>query len=138
MREEARAERPEEDPLARWLRERMAERGLGQRQLARFSGVSVGTISAILHGRVTPRADVVAALAGYFGADPAAVLAQSRLAALEAAPPEARSEAAALLRRLYALAPADRSRIMRQINGILDLLERDPSAASAPEDRRGR
>jgi transcriptional regulator with XRE-family HTH domain len=126
----------ESGSLAEWLRERMAQRGLGQRQLAKFSQVSVGTISAILHGRVTPRADVVSALATYFGEDPSAVLAQTGSSALEAAPPEARAEAAALLRRLYALSPADRSRILRQISEILDFLERAPSDPSAPPGHR--
>ena len=124
--------------LAEWLRERMAQRGLGQRQLAKFSKVSVGTISAILHQRVTPRADVVAALALYFGEDPLVVLAQTSLPALASVPPEAHAEAAGLLRRLYALSPDDRGRILHQVNEILDFLERGPGDSSAPAEHRDR
>ena len=75
-------------------------------------------------------------LAEYFGADPAAVLAEVGLSALDAAPPEARAEAAELLRRLYALPAADRAAILKQVNEILEFLQA-PSDAGAARAARG-
>lgn len=109
--------------VAAWLDGEMARRGLTQRQLALYSRISASTISRILRGEVAPRPEVVVELARFFGADPAEVLAQNGLIALDA-PPEARAEATELLRRLYALRPADRQGILRQLNDLLDFLER--------------
>lgn len=113
-----------------WLSAQMARHGLTARQLALYSGVARSTISRILLGRGAPRPDVVAELARYFGADPAEVLAQNGLVRLDA-PPEARAEAEALVRRLYALPLADRQGILRQINDILAFLERATPAERA-------
>jgi hypothetical protein len=79
-----------------------------------------------------PRAEIVTELAEYFGEDPVTVLSLAGLSALDAAPAEARAEAATLLRRLYALKPADRFAILKQLNEILDFLECDPSGAEHP------
>lgn len=123
--------------LAAWLKTRMDGRGLSQRQLALYAGISPSTVSRILRGEVAPRIDIVVGLAEYFGEDPLEALAQNGLSSLDAAPADVRALAADLLRRLYALKPADRAFILRKLNEILDFLERDPSAfaesASEPE-----
>jgi transcriptional regulator with XRE-family HTH domain len=116
--------------LAGWLAEQMRVRGLSQRQLAQYSGVSVATISRILNEGHVPRAEVVARLAEYFGAPAVDALTQAGLATLDA-PPEARAEALELLRRLYALDASDRQGILHQLTEILDFLERGPSEAGA-------
>ena len=121
--------------LAAWLQARMAARGLSLRQLATYSGVSLSTLWRMARGEGAPRVEVVVELAEYFGEEPAeslAALAADALARLEAGtatPAEAREEAVALLSRLYALPSADRGRILRQLNEILDFLERDASDA---------
>jgi transcriptional regulator with XRE-family HTH domain len=125
------------DGLAAWLRARIDARGLSQRQLALYAGISASTVSRILRGEVAPRADIVVLLAEYFGEDPLEALAQNGLSALDAAPAEARGQAVDLLRRLYALKPADRAFILRQLNEILDFLERDPSASAESAGARG-
>jgi transcriptional regulator with XRE-family HTH domain len=117
--------------LAGWLGRRMSERGLGQRELAQATGLAVGTIWRILHGRGRPRRPIIETLAAYFGDDPVVIEAEAGLLALADAPAEARAEAAEILRGLYRLPPADRAAILHQINGILDLLP-----AAAPGDVR--
>jgi lambda repressor-like predicted transcriptional regulator len=61
------------DTLADWLKDRLRERGLSQRQLAVQTGIASGTISTVLHGHI-PRPSAIVTLAGVFGADAGTVL----------------------------------------------------------------
>ena len=57
-------------PFARWLRERMAERGLTREELAGAVGVSPPAVSWWATGRTYPQWDARARLAAALGADP--------------------------------------------------------------------
>lgn len=58
-----------EGAFVRWLREAMARRSLGIRQLATYAGVSRSTLSQILRGESTPEVETVRKLAEFFHAD---------------------------------------------------------------------
>lgn len=55
----------QETLLAIWLREQMERRRMGRNQLAEYSGIGAGTISAILAGHI-PKNPILRKLADYF------------------------------------------------------------------------
>ena len=59
-------------PFARWLRERMAVRGLTLEDLAAAAGVAPTTVSWWVNGRACPQWDGFVRVAAALGADPAA------------------------------------------------------------------
>jgi transcriptional regulator with XRE-family HTH domain len=108
--------------LADWLRDRLRERTLSQRQLARQTGIATGTISTTLHGHV-PRPVVVQKLAEFFDADAGTVLEIAGFLQLSDVPGELPAEIKDIVRRLYRLPTRERNAILKQVNQLLDLLE---------------
>lgn len=108
--------------LADWLKDRLRERGLSQRQLAAQTGIATGTISTILHGHI-PRPNVIVTLAGFFGADAGTVLELAGLLQLADLPNELPAEAKNLLRRLYRLPTGERDLVLRHAAQLIDLFE---------------
>jgi transcriptional regulator with XRE-family HTH domain len=109
--------------LAAWLRERLRERSLSQRQLARQTGLATGTISAILHGHL-PGPDILNTLADFFGADAGTVLEVAGYLQLVDLPGELPVEVKEIVRRLYRLPTRERDAVLKQVAQLLDLLER--------------
>jgi len=125
--------------LADWLRERLRERGLSQRQLAAQTGIATGTISTILHGH-TPKPSIIVTLAGFFGADTGTVLELAGLLQLGDLPDELPAEVRDTVRRLYRLPERERDLVLRHAAQLLDLFEErlgrpvaPPTTASAPQ-----
>ena len=117
--------------LAKWLKDRLRERSMSQRQLARASGVATGTISAILHGHV-PSPRVVSTLAEYFGVDIGTVLEVAGILELSDVPVDLPVEVKDIIRRLYRLDAHERDVILSQVSQFLDLLEDRAGQPSEP------
>ncbi len=113
--------------LAEWLKDRLRERSLSQRQLARQTGIATGTISTALRGHV-PRPDIVHKLADFFDADAGTVLEIAGFLQLSDVPGELPTDLKDIVRRLYRLPPRERNTILAQIKQLLDLLEDRPGA----------
>jgi len=108
--------------LAEWLRDRLQERSLSQRQLAQQTDIATGTISTILHGHV-PGLTIINTLADFFGADAGTVLEIAGFLQLSDVPGELPAEIKDIVRRLYRLPTRERNAILKQVNQLLDLLE---------------
>lgn len=113
--------------LADWLKDRLRERSLSQRQLAKQTGIATGTISAILHGHV-PGPGIVGTLADFFGADAGTVLEIAGFLELSDVPGELPPELKDIVRRLYRLRSRERTAVLQQITQLLDLLQDRPEA----------
>jgi transcriptional regulator with XRE-family HTH domain len=72
-----------DERLARLLAERMAERKLSLRALARAAGVSHSSVSRLLRGRSRATAEILVALAPALGVPPEALLAAAGIAAAD-------------------------------------------------------
>ena len=88
--------------LAAWLRDRLRERNLSQRQLAAQTGIATGTISTTLHGHI-PRPSLFVILAPFFGESAGTVLELAGLLELADLPAELPAEIRNMLHRLYRL-----------------------------------
>jgi len=108
--------------LADWLKDRLRERSLSQRQLAKQTGIATGTISTTLHGHV-PRPGIVQKLADFFDADAGTVLEIAGFLELSDVPGELPAEIKDIVRRLYRLPTRERNVVLKQVNQLLDLLE---------------
>jgi transcriptional regulator with XRE-family HTH domain len=110
----------------------MAEHNLGRNELAERSGLGRTTLTRIMrHGHV-PAPAQLRRLAAFFGADPDTVMEIAGVVRLSDLPAELPPDVRDLARRLYRLDPADRDAILRQFDGILQLVEGRPRRPGAP------
>lgn len=104
--------------LASWLDGHMRARKLNQHRLAAQTGIASGTIWRIWHGHI-PQPRFLVTLADFFGEDFGTVLEIAGLVRLADLPAEIRN----MLRPLFSLPEKERNAILRQFEGVLDLLE---------------
>jgi transcriptional regulator with XRE-family HTH domain len=113
--------------LAGWLKDRIRESNLTQNEIARQSGVSSATLSAVRHGH-TPTAETIALLAAYFNTDRESLLEMAGIISpLSDLPTEVPEETRALLRRLNKLPERDREEVLRLMESFLMFVESRPS-----------
>jgi transcriptional regulator with XRE-family HTH domain len=112
--------------LMEWLNAALRSKEITQNELARQSGVSSATLSAIRHGH-TPTLETVRALAKYFDMDVESLMEIAGLIApLPDVPAEIPEEMRALLRRLARLPEGDRLEVMRLVDSFVSFVEARP------------
>jgi transcriptional regulator with XRE-family HTH domain len=116
--------------LAEWLKTKMKQGNCSQRQVAKATGISTGSMSAIVHGHV-PSPDIIKSLARYFGDDPDTVLEIAGIVKLSDMPREATATERDILRRLRRLEPHEQTVIVSQIDGLLRFFEDQDSQSES-------
>jgi transcriptional regulator with XRE-family HTH domain len=120
--------------LAEWLKGALTDKGISQNKLAKGCHISPGTITAIKYGHI-PSADIVTAIARYFGDDPDTVLEIAGIVELSNAPKEMAPRWKGFYRRVHNLRDTQQEAILSLSEGLLVFFEKNGATDDLDEQQ---